>query len=93
MVLPVNGGKDGMMQARNARIGLILFLFYCGLYAGFVLTNTFAVEVMEKSPFAGLNLALLGGFGLIVAAFLLALLYGWLCRSKASPDSVQETQP
>ena len=30
---------------------------------------------------------------LVVAAFLLALLYGWLCRSKASPDSVQETQP
>ena len=36
---------------------------------------------MEWTPVAGINLAILYGFGLIVAALVLALLYGWLCRA------------
>ena len=33
---------------------------------------------------AGVNLAILYGFGLIIAALVLALLYGWLCKSDDS---------
>jgi uncharacterized membrane protein (DUF485 family) len=72
--------------SRNARYGLVLFAVYLGLYAAFVLTSAFAPEVMERTPLAGVNLAILSGFGLIGSAFLLALIYGWLCRGEAAPQ-------
>jgi uncharacterized membrane protein (DUF485 family) len=64
---------------RNARIGLGLFAVYLVLYTGFVLLNAFRPEVMESTA-AGVNLAVLSGFGLIAGAFVIALAYGWLCR-------------
>jgi uncharacterized membrane protein (DUF485 family) len=70
--------------ARNSRYGLVLFAVYLVLYGGFVLLNAFAPEVMDRTPLAGVNLAVLYGFGLIVAALVLALLYGWLCSRDAS---------
>ena len=68
------------MNTRNSRIGLKLFAFYLLLYGGFVLLNTFSPTTMEATPVAGINVAILYGFGLIVAAFVLALVYGLLCR-------------
>jgi uncharacterized membrane protein (DUF485 family) len=69
------------MEKRNSRIGLVLFGIYLVLYGGFVLLNAFSPETMEKTPMAGVNLAILYGFGLIIAALVLALLYGWICQS------------
>lgn len=69
------------MNTSNSRIGLVLFLFYCLLYVGFVLLNAFAPSTMERTPIAGVNLAILYGFGLIIAAFVLAVIYGLACRS------------
>ena len=69
------------MEKRNSRIGLVLFGIYLVLYGGFVLLNAFSPETMEKTPMAGVNLAILYGFGLIIAALVLALLYGWICKS------------
>ncbi|MBC8353437.1 MAG: DUF485 domain-containing protein [Planctomycetes bacterium] len=68
------------MDTRNARIGLVLFAVYLLLYGGFVFLNAFAADVMETTPIAGVNLAILYGFGLIIAALVLALLYGFLCK-------------
>lgn len=73
--------------ARNARYGLILFVIYLVLYGGFVLLNAFRPSLMEITPFAGVNLAILYGLGLIVGAFLLALVYGWLCRAPVEDSS------
>ena len=72
------------MQSRNSKIGLILFTIYLIIYGGFVLLNAFAPEQMEQTPIAGLNVALLYGFGLIFVALLLSGLYGFLCREKSS---------
>ena len=68
-------------MTRNSRIGLILFFLYLLLYGGFVLLNTFWPTTMDATPFAGVNVAILYGFGLILAAFVLALVYGFLCRT------------
>ena len=73
------------MQARNSKIGLILFVIYLLLYGGFVFLNAFSPETMEVTPISGVNLAILYGFGLIVSAILLALLYGYLCREGRKP--------
>ncbi len=69
------------MQTRNSRIGLVLFGIYLLLYGGFVFLNAFSPESMEAIPVAGVNLAIVFGFGLILAAFVLALVYGFLCRA------------
>jgi uncharacterized membrane protein (DUF485 family) len=42
---------------------------------------------MEVIVFAGVNLAVLYGLGLIAAAFVLALVYAWLCRSRVDPEA------
>ena len=69
------------MATRNARFGLVLFAVYLLLYGGFVLLNAFDPQAMEATPLAGINLAILYGFGLIAAALVLALLYGWRCTA------------
>jgi uncharacterized membrane protein (DUF485 family) len=68
------------MAEWNARLGLALFVVYLLLYGGFVALAAFAPEWMERTPLAGVNLAVWYGFGLIVAALVLALIYGWACR-------------
>ena len=74
--------EDLAAAAQSARLGLRLFLVYLALYGAFVLVNAFAPELMEATPVAGLNLAVLSGMGLILAAFVLAGLYGWLRRDR-----------
>ncbi|HUG93718.1 MAG TPA: DUF485 domain-containing protein [Planctomycetaceae bacterium] len=78
------------IAARNSRYGLVLFAVYLLLYGGFVFLNAFAPEQMERTPLAGVNLAILYGFALIAAAFLLALVYGWLCRAQATDGEFDE---
>ncbi len=68
------------MHRRNARLGLWLFGAYLLIYGGFVALAAFSPETMEATPAAGVNLAIWYGFGLIAAAIVLALIYGWLCR-------------
>jgi len=68
---------------RTSKLGLLLFAGYLLLYGGFVLLAAFAPYVLETLPFAGVNLAIWYGFGLIVAAIVVALIYGWACRESA----------
>ena len=79
------------MQPRSSRIGLILFFVYLLFYSGFVFLNTFVPASMEQTPFAGLNLAVLYGFALIVGAVVLSAIYGWVCgdASRARSDSTE----
>ena len=62
------------MNSRNSRIGMIFFLLYLLLYSGFVLLNTFFPQTMEATPMAGVNVAIIYGFGLIISAFVMAVL-------------------
>lgn len=73
--------EDEQFAARNARYGIRLFALYLALYAAFVLLSAFRPQVMDLT-LAGINLAVIYGFALIVAAFVLALIYAWLCRGQ-----------
>ena len=66
----------------NTRLGLILFVIYLVFYLGFVLINAFAADLMETETLAGLNLAIVYGFALIVVALVMALIYGLCCRNE-----------
>ncbi len=79
-------------QRHNARLGLWLFFVYLTLYTSFVLLSAFAPAVMEWRPGDGINLALLYGFGLILAALALAFIYGWFAQV-ANADDVNKGQP
>ncbi|HYG77904.1 MAG TPA: DUF485 domain-containing protein [Planctomycetota bacterium] len=65
----------------NARLGLVLFFFYLLVYGGFMGLNAFYPDMMRSTPFAGVNLAVLYGFGLILGAVLLAVVYMLICKS------------
>lgn len=80
------------VTARNTRYGLVLFSIYLAIYSAYVLINAFAPELMERSTW-GVTWAILSGFGLILAAFLLALIYGWLCRANANDAQGKDALP
>lgn len=78
------------MEQKNSRLGLSLFAFYLLLYGGFVFLNAFFPKTMEVMPLEGINLAILYGFGLIVVAFAMALLYGFLCKNSDETNGDKE---
>lgn len=78
------------MQTRNARVGFVLFVIYSLLYGGFVFLNAFRADVMELTPVAGVNLAVLYGFALIFAAIVLALIYGLLCTDEPAEEEAEK---
>ena len=61
---------------RPSRLGLVLFALYALLYVGFVGLIAFAGDVMEATPIAGVNVAVLYGFGLIGVAVTFAIVSG-----------------
>jgi len=70
-------GKDNA-SGYKTRIGIWMFILYTLTYAGFIAINTVKPTLMEVT-FGGLNLAMVYGIGLIVFAFVLALIYNSLC--------------
>jgi len=67
------------------RIGVALFTVYALIYAAFIAINVIDPKAMETVLPGGLNLAVVYGFGLIIFALLLALVYNRICgvREKA----------
>lgn len=72
-------GKDNA-SGYKTRIGIWMFILYTLTYAGFIAINTVKPTLMEVT-FGGLNLAMIYGIGLIVFAFVLALIYNSLCTN------------
>jgi hypothetical protein len=75
------GGKDPAAEYKT-RLGGWMFVCYSLLYASFVFVNLASPLSMEMVVFAGLNLATVFGFALIVVALLQALVYDALCRAQ-----------
>lgn len=65
---------------RAGRVGLVLFAVYVLFYAGFMGLSAFAPDLMSSRPLGGVNLAIDYGMGLIIGAFVLALIYMFLMR-------------
>ncbi len=63
-------------------LGIRMFIFYSIFYASFVAINLLNPLAMATIVFAGLNLATVYGFALIIVALIEALIYDWLCRKK-----------
>jgi uncharacterized membrane protein (DUF485 family) len=72
--------RDPVAERRALRVGLVLFFLYLAGYAVYVAINAFRPAWMDAIVFSGINLAVAYGFALIAGAFVLAILYAWLCR-------------
>jgi uncharacterized membrane protein (DUF485 family) len=71
---PEDHGRDAPPAVvAVSRTGLALFFVYVVLYGGFMGLVLFRPDLLALRPFAGVNLAILAGLGLIVAAFILAI--------------------
>lgn len=81
--------ENPFVQARNARLGLRLFTFYGLIYALYVIIGAFLPSLM-KARLAGVNVAVVWGFLLIILAFVMAIIYGRLCDKPLSAADTQE---
>ena len=65
----------------KARLGIYLFIVYCIVYAIYVAINVISPKAMGIVIFAGLNLACVYGFGLILLAIIMGLIYNAMCTA------------
>jgi uncharacterized membrane protein (DUF485 family) len=79
-------GKDPAF-AYKRRLGVIMFIVYGVIYAGFVAVNLVKPVLMETVLFSGLNLAVIYGMGLILLALVLALIYNRACGRREATMS------
>jgi uncharacterized membrane protein (DUF485 family) len=73
-------GKDNAAKYKT-RLGVIMFVIYTIVYATFVILNTTKPKLMGMIVM-GQTSAVIWGFGLIIFALVLAMIYNRLC-SKA----------
>jgi uncharacterized membrane protein (DUF485 family) len=73
-------------------LGIRMFIFYSLFYASFVAINLLFPLAMGAIVFAGLNLATVYGFALIIVALIEALVYDWMCRKKERELARSEKQ-
>ena len=90
---PRTQGQD-KASVPKARLGLKLFIGYCVVYAGFVAINTLKPKALEGMGLFGVNLAVTYGFGLIVLAIVMGLIYNAVCtRLEDRVNRGEEGQP
>ena len=77
----VQYGPDNAIRFKS-RLGVILFFVYASIYGLFVAINTLNPVIMETEVLLGLNLAIVYGFGLIIFAIVLGIIYNYLCTKK-----------
>ena len=64
---------------RKTRLGIWMFIFYTIVYGVFVAIGVLNYEAMSSIVFGDLNLAVTYGFGLIILAIIMGLIYNWRC--------------
>ncbi len=74
-------GKDPAFAYKRT-LGWKMFVAYALFYVSFIVINLLKPVLMEATVFAGLNLAVVYGFALIVIALILALIYNQACSRK-----------
>jgi len=72
-----NWGKDNASSIK-LKVGMWMFLLYTIVYAGFILINLINPKLMALD-IGSQNLAIVYGFGLIIFALLLAVVYNHIC--------------
>ncbi len=64
---------------KKAKLGVWLFILYSIIYGTFVAIGVINYELMSKKVMGEQNLAVVYGFGLIIFAIVLGLVYNFIC--------------
>lgn len=78
---PASDWGDDKAASFKSKLGIRLFILYTIVYIGFVALNTIEPASMGIIVFAGLNLAVVYGFGLIILAIVMGVIYNHLCTA------------
>lgn len=70
------------IAAYKMKLGVQMFVPYAMIYAVFVVINLVKPVLMETVVLFGLNLAVVYGFGLIIVALIMALIYNAMCAKQ-----------
>ena len=81
--------KESLTQQKS-RLGVRLFFIYLICYTGFVILGVFKYELLAKTVFGGLNLAIVYGIGLIAFAVVLGLIYNYYCTKYENQAAQQQ---
>lgn len=73
----------------KTKLGVIMFLIYAVIYAGFI-TCSVAFPHWMKSDVGSLNVAIIYGFGLIILAVIQAFFYNHLCTLAERKAGIDE---
>lgn len=74
--------KEDLAAEYKRNLGVKMFIIYAVIYAGFVAINVISPITMEVEIIFGLNLAVVYGFGLIIVALIMALIYNSMCNAR-----------
>lgn len=77
------------LTKRKSALGIRLFFVYLFFYAGFVIIGVVQYELLSIQVFAGLNLALVYGIGLIVFAVILGVVYNYYCTKYEDEETLK----
>ena len=72
--------ENKTLDKKKARLGVVMFIIYTVIYAGFILINVFDNPIIRISV-GDLNVAIVYGFGLIALALVLAIIYNQICTN------------
>ncbi len=82
-------GNDNA-ASKKAKLGVILFLFYTVIYAGFVVIGLTKPELMGLELIGGQNIAIIYGFGLIVLAIVMGFIYNFFCTRMENNSNLNQ---
>ncbi|MBN1571330.1 MAG: DUF485 domain-containing protein [Acidobacteria bacterium] len=82
-------GRD-LSIPKKTKLGVILFLIYLLIYAGFVVIGTLFTDALGGRIFANLNLAVVYGMGLIILAAVMGLFYNYFCTKYEKQVNLEE---
>ncbi len=68
-----------LASKKKTKLGIWLFFLYTIVYGIFVAIGVVNYEAMGKLVVGNQNLAVIYGFGLIIFAIILGLIYNWIC--------------
>ncbi|MDD5605645.1 MAG: DUF485 domain-containing protein [Dehalococcoidales bacterium] len=81
--------KTEKSEGYKTRLGIIMFTIFTPIYLAFILVSVMSPSFMA-ADLGKLNVAIVYGFGIIILAVALAVIYNSICSRKERDDEVEE---
>ncbi len=77
-------------SGKKSKLGVWLFIVYTLIYAAFVAIGVTNYELFKIKVLGEQNLAVVYGFGLIILAILMGIVYNWFCTKYENEMNKEE---